>query len=378
MPFAQTPTAPHKGLSRCAAVLCVVTFWGCAATSQLEKKIADLRLVTTHAQRNGAQRCAPEELALAQSHLDFAETELAQGFGSKARHHVWVAEPNAHAAVLLSPPEVCSPHAAAAISDQDGDGLQDELDRCRTLPEAYNALQDDDGCPDALDSDGDDRLEPLDACPLEAEDLDGYLDDDGCPEFDNDLDTIADQEDRCLLDPEDLDSYEDADGCPEPDNDQDGVPDGDDGCPNEVGPANASPAGCPRKALALVTDCEVRITEQIHFAYNQADIRRESFATLDAVVEILEKNPTIRLEVQGHTDDRGGAAYNLDLSNRRAASVVKYLAARGVSAARLTSRGYGLERPLVENSDARSRALNRRVQFLRAEAEQGACQVPQP
>ena len=84
------------------------------------------------------------------------------------------------------------------------------------------------------------------------------------------------------------------------------------------------PLGCPAKpALVVVTDCEVKITQQIHFEYNKDKIRPESFPILDAVVEVLNKNPDIKIEVQGHTDNRGSAAYNKDLSNRRSASVQK-------------------------------------------------------
>jgi len=123
----------------------------------------------------------------------------------------------------------------------------------------------------------------------------------------------------------------------------------------------------------VVTDCEVKITQQIHFETNKDKIRPESYPVLDAVADVLGKNPKITLEVQGHTDNKGAAAYNKDLSNRRAQSVMKYLIAHGVSNARLTALGYGMERPLVDNGTVSNRALNRRVQFVRSESSKEGC-----
>jgi outer membrane protein OmpA-like peptidoglycan-associated protein len=91
------------------------------------------------------------------------------------------------------------------------------------------------------------------------------------------------------------------------------------------------------------------------------------------VVEILNKNPDVKLEVQGHTDNRGSASYNKDLSNRRSASVRKYLAGKGIASDRLTSAGYGFDRPIVDNSTEQNRALNRRVQFVRTEGVKEGC-----
>jgi OOP family OmpA-OmpF porin len=121
-------------------------------------------------------------------------------------------------------------------------------------------------------------------CVLEPEDKDNYLDDDGCPEVDNDLDGVLDTADKCPNDPEDPDGFEDADGCPDPDNDKDNVADLDDQCPNEPGPADGDRPGCPRKpALVIVTDKEIKITQQIHFEFDKDIIRKESFPILDAV-----------------------------------------------------------------------------------------------
>lgn len=317
----------------------------CGQAPKLRGQIAGLEQIVQQAERNGAMRCAPRELATARSQLRFATLELDQGFVSKAQAHLWHASPNAQAALDLSPPQYCA-----------------ERQFIEAVP------------PADPDTDGDGLLDTLDACVLEPEDKDAYLDDDGCPEVDNDLDGLFDAADKCPNEAEDPDGFEDTDGCPDPDNDQDTVPDVQDQCPNEAGSATQEPLGCPAKpALVMVTDCEVKITQQIHFEYNKDKIRPESFPILDAVVEVLQKNPDIKLEVQGHTDNRGSAAYNRDLSNRRAGSVRKYLVARGVTTERLTSVGYGFDRPLVDNSTEQNRALNRRVQFIRTEGAKEGC-----
>ncbi len=348
----------------------------CAQAPRLRGQIAGLDKIVEQAERNGAIRCAPRELAIARSQLQFASLELDQGFISKAQAHIWKAEPNAHAADFLSPPQYCAVRGfvEAAPGDRDGDGILDPVDKCPDNPENYNGFQDQDGCPDDPDTDGDGIPDSVDQCVLDPEDKDGYLDTDGCPEADNDLDGIPDVSDKCPNEPEDMDGYEDQDGCPDPDNDKDTVPDVKDQCPNEPGSTTQEPLGCPVKnALVVVTDCEVKITQQIHFEFNKDKIRPESFPVLDAVVDVLAKIPKITLEVQGHTDNKGAPAYNKDLSNRRAHSVMKYLIAHGVTIERLTAVGYGMERPIVDNSSEQNRALNRRVQFVRSEASKEGC-----
>jgi OOP family OmpA-OmpF porin len=356
-----------------AAVFALLSLLGCAESPRLRGKIAGLEKVLEQAERNGAVRCAPRELAVARSQLKFATIELDQGFISKASTHLGRAEPNAHAALMLSPPEYCAERAFVEAGDRDGDGYPDNVDKCPDNPENFNTFQDEDGCPDDPDTDNDGVPDSADSCVLEAEDKDGYLDEDGCPEPDNDLDTLLDAADKCPLEAEDFDGYEDSDGCPDPDNDKDTVPDVKDQCPNEVGSTTDEPLGCPKNRFVVVTDCEVKITQQIHFEFNKDRIRPESFQVLDAVVEALNRNPAIKIEIQGHTDNVGAARYNKDLSNRRAASVRKYLVSHGVGAERLTSMGYGMERPIVDNSTDQNRALNRRVQFVRTEGVREGC-----
>jgi len=361
------------------SLLGFVALLSCASGGQLRGQIEGLKQITVQAERNGAVRCAPRELAIAKSQLEFAELELAQGFISKSEAHLWKAEANAHAAQFLSPPQYCAERIFIESKlpqkgDKDGDGYSDPDDKCPEQPENFNGFEDQDGCPDDPDTDGDGIADSVDACQLDPEDRDQYLDDDGCPELDNDSDTLADAQDKCPSEPEDFDGYQDADGCPDPDNDKDTVLDVEDQCPNEIGLATAEPKGCPTKpALAIITDCEVKITEQLHFAYNKAVIRPGSYAVLDAVTDILRRNPDVKLEIQGHTDNQGGDAYNKRLSNQRAASVVKYLTSRGILAERLTSKGYGFDRPLLPNDSPANMAINRRVQFVRTEGVKDGC-----
>jgi outer membrane protein OmpA-like peptidoglycan-associated protein len=325
------------------AVGCVLCL-SCARAPELAGRISALEAIVEQAQRNGAIRCAPRELATAQSQLRFATLELDQGFLSRARRHFDRAEPNARAALFLSPPQYCAR---------------------RRIVEAS---------PPALDTDTDGVFDDADQCLLEAEDRDQYLDGDGCPEADNDVDTLLDVADQCPLSAEDPDGHDDQDGCPEPDNDGDTVLDALDACPNEPGSVTDAPPGCPATPpLAIVTDCEVKLTQRIEFELNSDRLRAGSHVVLNAVAAVLAKNPAIHLEIQGHTDDRGAAQRDRLLSDGRAASVKKYLVAQGVTPERLTSRGYGSDRPLVGNTTEQNRAFNRRVQFVRTEGMKEGC-----
>ncbi|MBX3268877.1 MAG: OmpA family protein [Sandaracinaceae bacterium] len=345
---------------------------GCSRAVTLQGRIAGLRDVVEQAERNGAYRCAPRELAVAQANLDFADTELAQGNVDRAEHHFNLAEPNGRAAFRLSPAARCSPRGVqierpAAPGDRDGDGIPDPEDQCPDDPEDFDAYQDEDGCPEDQDQDGDGIPDSVDACPVEAEDRDGYLDDDGCPEPDNDLDGLPDQGDRCPNEPEDLDGFQDADGCPDLDNDGDTIPDATDRCPNEPGPPDEG--GCPRVYQDVeVTSTGIVIHQRIFFEYNRAVIRSVSFPILNTVAQVLRDFPDISIEIQGHTDDRGSDQYNLRLSSDRAESVRRYLTEQGIAPSRLTARGYGESRPIDTNRTEPGRANNRRVEFVRTDA----------
>jgi len=359
-----------------AIFLVAVCLAGCAAAATLAGRIDGLREVVQQADRNGAHRCAPRELAEAEAHLAFAEIELAQGDVLRAEEHYVLAEPNAQAAFRLSPPERCAPRAINLVQrppepdDRDGDGILDPDDACPDDPEDFDAYEDEDGCPEDQDSDGDGITDASDACVVEPEDQDGYLDRDGCPEPDNDLDGIVDVTDRCADEPEDIDGFRDTDGCPDLDNDSDSIPDATDRCPNEPGPVEEE--GCPRVYENVeVTTTHIRITQKVHFEFNRAVIQEVSFGLLNTVAQVLRDFPQIRIEVQGHTDSRGGDAYNQRLSQQRADAVREYLSRQGIDTSRMTARGYGEAQPIESNRTRQGRASNRRVEFVRTDSEAG-------
>ena len=103
----------------------------------------------------------------------------------------------------------------------------------------------------------------------------------------------------------------------------------------------------------------------IYFAYNSAEIRPQSDSTLDAIAAMMKRDPTWKLTVTGHTDNVGGAASNLALSQRRSASVKAALVARGIEAGRLATGGSGASAPKATNATLVGRAQNRRVELSR-------------
>jgi outer membrane protein OmpA-like peptidoglycan-associated protein len=104
----------------------------------------------------------------------------------------------------------------------------------------------------------------------------------------------------------------------------------------------------------------------IYFDFNQATIRPQSEPTLAAIAQLLSQHPQWRLEIDGHTDSIGSAAYNLTLSRQRAESVKAVLVSKyHIASARLTTGGFGATRPKATNATLEGRALNRRVELTR-------------
>jgi outer membrane protein OmpA-like peptidoglycan-associated protein len=114
----------------------------------------------------------------------------------------------------------------------------------------------------------------------------------------------------------------------------------------------------------LAKDCHVALYGVL-FDFNKSTLKPESDAVLQRVLAILQKDATLKVEVQGHTDNIGGDAYNQKLSESRAASVVSWLTGHGIAASRLTSRGYGKTMPVASNDDDAGRARNRRVEIAK-------------
>ncbi len=219
-----------------------------------------------------------------------------------------------------------SPPRAEERTDRDGDGIEDEADRCPTEPEDADGFEDEDGCPDP-DNDGDGVLDTADRCPTEA----GPVENRGCPDQDRDGDTVVDRLDNC---------------------------------PDEPGPPENH--GCKERQRVVIRQGRLEILDKVYFRTASDRIQRRSHALLMNVAQVLNAHPEIqKVRVEGHTDSRGARDYNMDLSQRRAEAVVRFLVERGgVAAERLEAKGFGPDRPIVP--DARSRrdhARNRRVEF---------------
>ena len=103
----------------------------------------------------------------------------------------------------------------------------------------------------------------------------------------------------------------------------------------------------------------------MHFQHDSAEILPDSMGILEEIADVLKTKPDIKsVEVQGHTDNQGTAAYNLRLSQNRAQAVVDTLIKLGVDPSRLEAKGYGDTKPLVPNSTEANKARNRRVQLI--------------
>ena len=249
--------------------------------------------------------------------------------------------------------------------DYDGDGIYGVYDKCPEGPEDFDGFEDQDGCPD-YDNDGDGVPDDLDKCDNTPEGVE--IGPDGCPDNDLDGDGIPNDIDKCPEDAEDRDRFEDADGCPDVDNDGDGIPDTADNCPNEPETFNdfLDDDGCPDDPndKVHISRDRIIITEQVYFDTGKTTIKSESFEILDAVVKVLKENQQItKIRVEGHTDSRGSDQMNLELSQGRAESVMRYMVENGIAEGRVEAVGYGETKPIRTNETAEGRSYNRRVEF---------------
>lgn len=186
--------------------------------------------------------------------------------------------------------------------------------------------------PVAVDTDQDGIVDREDKCPKEAEDEDDFEDEDGCPDSDNDGDGLKDSDDKCPIEPETKNNYKDDDGCP-------------DEIPIEI------------KSFTGTID-------GIQFELNSANLTRDSYPVLDEAVKVLKDFQDLEVVIVGHTDNQGTEEYNLDLSQRRAETVMRYLISRGIDDERLKAVGMGMAEPVTDNDTDAGRAQNRRVDFI--------------
>jgi OOP family OmpA-OmpF porin len=236
-------------------------------------------------------------------------------------------------------PEVPGPreNRGCPLRDSDGDGFYDP-DQSGTPPGTIDAcpavrgIPENQGCP-LIDSDGDRLYDPgqpvaaseIDDCPNEP----GPRALQGCPDRDKDL--IADRIDKCPDAPEVYNQIDDRDGCPD-----------------EV----------PRSVKTLAG-----VIEGIYFDVDKDTIKPRSRKVLDRAVAVLKEHSTTRWQIEGHTDSDGAREHNMDLSQRRADSVKRYLVEHGVDEARLVAKGFGPDQPIDTNATSAGKAKNRRIEF---------------
>ena len=105
------------------------------------------------------------------------------------------------------------------------------------------------------------------------------------------------------------------------------------------------------------------VLRNIFFDTGKSTLRSESYAELGILYQLLSDNPKMRIEISGHTDNKGSAALNKKLSESRAKSVVDYLISKGIDASRLEYKGYGFDMPIAPNDTEAGRQQNRRTEF---------------
>jgi len=237
--------------------------------------------------------------------------------------------------------------AVVAETDSDNDGVLDSADKCADTPSGVKV--DAKGCP--VDSDKDGVTDDKDQCANTPKGV--KVNADGCP-ADSDNDGVTDDKDKC---PNTAAGTEvDEKGCPVvkkvevKDTDKDGVTDDKDKCANTPEGANVNINGC-------------WVVKELRFDLGKTTILAASKPNVDEVVVVMQKNPEMKLEIQGYTDNSGSAKFNKKLSEKRAIAVMNYISSKGIAKNRMTAKGYGIENPAVENDTEENRALNRRVEL---------------
>lgn len=263
------------------------------------------------------------------------------------------------------------------VVDSDNDGVIDNEDRCPGSP--ADVMVDMQGC--ERDSDNDGIVNSRDKCPDSSPDA--KVDLHGCKlDSDKDSDGIIDENDKCPDTPSGttVDLY----GCAL-DSDKDGIIDENDKCPDSPAGAKVDPRGCeldgdadgvvdsqdhcletPAETAVDVNGCELQaiiVLKGVTFATASEELIGDSRRVLNEVVNTLRRNPELKLEIAGHTDNRGKRAYNVHLSQQRADSVRNYLTAQGISGTRLEAKGYGPADAIADNDTENGRAINRRVEL---------------
>ena len=258
----------------------------------------------------------------------------------------------APAPVQAPPPPPPPPPPA----DTDKDGVIDSQDACPNTPEGVKVNSS--GCP--LDTDGDGVYDYLDKCPNTPSGV--KVNSSGCP-LDTDGDGVYDYLDKCPNTPSGV--KVNSSGCPF-DTDGDGVYDYLDKCPDTARDLKVTADGCPILIKKAVTK-----DLNIQFDTDKADIKPEYNDRLKEVADFMNTYPQTTTVIEGHTDSVGKPKYNQTLSQRRADSVRAYLIKNfNINPDRISTKGYGEDKPIASNDTEEGRSQNRRIQAtFNAESE---------
>lgn len=204
-----------------------------------------------------------------------------------------------------------------------------------------------------MDSDQDGIADDADNCPGTSAGI--SVDGDGCP-LDSDNDGVPDHKDQCPASAAGV--AVDNNGCAiDNDRDNDGVANNVDQCPNTPAGRQVDDKGC--KFVLTRTE---ELSMNINFASNSSNVEQDQYPEIEKVAEFLQKYSDVSTVIEGHTDDRGAASYNLNLSQSRANAVRNVLIERyGIAARRVTAQGFGETRPIESNDTKSGRLANRRV-----------------
>jgi OOP family OmpA-OmpF porin len=236
--------------------------------------------------------------------------------------------------------------------DSDRDGVRDRLDACPDTPLGVSI--DASGC--RVDTDRDGVFDEDDTCA--ATPGGARVDASGC-QVDTDGDGVFDEYDGCADTGGDV--QVDGRGC-RLDTDRDGVFDEDDACALTEPGVAVDARGCPQ---LFAPEATVVVLEGVTFEFGSDILTGGARRVLDRVAQSLLGSPDVRVRVSGHTDSTGARAYNVELSQRRAESVVRHFLGRGVPTGRLEAVGYGPDLPVADNGTSAGRAMNRRVELER-------------
>jgi len=324
-----------------SAILLILSifFAGCITKGVVNKRAKAVETLTGK-ERDPMYNCTPVALAKAEAYSNFARYSSSVGNSIDAQEYIALAEKYARRAYKNSRDKAC-------LSDTDLDTIPDIMDNCPKTP----GVKENHGCP-ISDRDNDGIPDKDDACP----DKPGPVINHGCPIIDTDGDGIPDNKDKCPKVPGPPINH----GCPYKDTDKDGIQDSKDKCPTKPGPIENN--GCPYK-LIKITDNMIVLKQKIFFAFNKAKVAHRSYAILTEIAQAMKDHPKWKIEIQGHTDDRGSARYNQKLSEKRAFAVYKFLMSKGIHKNRMNYVGYGEEKPIEDNSTKEGRSVNRRVEF---------------